>query len=283
MISIVVCSISSILFDKFEKNVLDTIGIEFEIIRIDNRINPVSIAEAYNKGLKKAQGEIICFCHEDIIFENFGWGPAIHKFILDNDDIGLVGVAGTVYKSAIPAPWVALPKKYYRINMLQKFNDGRIERHELGGRNIAEVAVLDGCFIAGKTKIFNQFLWNSSLLKDFHLYDLDISLRVGQDYKLVVTNHILLTHLSEGNFNLPWLKDSQNFHIYYKQYFPLNVLSITKKEIKFIEYFTLNNHVRILIRLKQPLRIILFYYFKMILLFPLKSQTFYLLKHIICA
>ena len=51
MISIIICSIKNDFFIQLESNIAETIGtIEYEIIRIDNRIEELPITQAYNKG-----------------------------------------------------------------------------------------------------------------------------------------------------------------------------------------------------------------------------------------
>lgn len=281
MISIIVCSVNNKLLNLLEKNINLTIGSDYEIIKINNSVLQMGICEAYNYGFNVAKGAIICFCHEDIVFENINWGIELTSILQNDETIGLVGVAGAIYKSLIPSPWMAIPSKHYRLNIQQKNNDGSIIKYTLNDCKLAEVAVLDGCFIAGRKAIFNQFPWNNDLLKKFHLYDLDISLRVGQFYKLVITDSISIIHLSEGNFDAIWLKESELFHNHYKKKFPFNVGFIKKKEIQDIEYFTLLSHIYTLKRLKQPLKKICFYYFKLFLFNPFKISNIFLLKYII--
>lgn len=278
MISIVVCSINNILFNQFEKNVIDTIGCEFEMIRIDNNQSGKGICKVYNEGLLKAKGEIVCYCHEDIIFETDNWGGEITS-LLATKEIGLVGIAGPVYKSKYPTSWVAVPQKYYRVNMVQQKRDGSsFYTQVLDEGNYSEVAVLDGCFIAGRKEIFEQNQWNEDFLDGFHLYDLDMSLQIKERYKLVVANHIKLVHLSEGNFGPEWLKESEKFHVENRDRLPVSVNQLRRKEQSELDYFGLNAYIIKLKQLKEPRLKILKYIGKAFLLFPFRRQNLSMLK-----
>ena len=281
MISIVICSIKPDLLIQLKGNIATTIGVLYEVIAIDNRQNSKGICEIYNEGLKMASFDIVCFCHEDILFETSDWGKILSGLIKSNKEIGLVGIAGAVYKSKYPGSWAAVPYKYYRVNMTQQKKDGSRTDHVLHDEgDFSEVAVIDGCFIAGKKELFEQYPWNEQLLKGFHLYDLDMSIRVGQQYKIVVSNRIKLTHLSEGEFDTAWLTDAQKFHQHYQYMLPVNKAGLNKHEQKELEYFALNAYVLTLIRLKQPLFRILSIIMNGFLLFPLRKQNVSLLKQL---
>ncbi len=281
MISIVICSIRPELLAELKSNIKRTIGVSYEVIAIDNRLDSKGICQVYNEGLKKANFNIVCFCHEDILFETRDWGKILSALVTTNKEIGLVGIAGAVYKSKYPGSWTAVPYKYYRINMIQEKKDGTSADHVLHDRgNFSEVAVIDGCFIAGRKELFEQYKWNEKLLKNFHLYDLDISIRVGQQYKIVVSNNIKITHFSEGEFNKVWLEDARKFHQHYQNVLPVNRVALEKQEQKELEYFALNNYVLTLIKLRQPVLRIVSIIMNGVILFPLRKQNLSLLRRL---
>jgi len=283
MISIIVCSVNICLYNKFEENVKSSIGFEYEILRIDNSIENKGICEVYNNGLAKAEGSVICFCHEDIIFNTQDWGSELNALLL-NKDIGLVGVAGAVYKSKYPSPWMAIPQEYYRVNMTQVTKDGpKFTVKILDEGSFSEVAILDGCLIAGRKEVFDAYKWNQKDLPGFHLYDLDLSIRVKEAYKLVVANNIQITHLSEGDFGLDWLNASENFHHANKKLLPVSVMKLSNKEQDNLDYFGLHAHINKLKQLKQPRLNIYRLALKAIFLFPLRKQNVSLLKICIVA
>lgn len=53
-----------------------------------------SLAELYNKGLRKALSDIVVFVHDDVIFNRPNWGRALIGDFLQND-FGILGIAGT--------------------------------------------------------------------------------------------------------------------------------------------------------------------------------------------
>ena len=76
-----------------EKNIAETIGCEYEMVVIDNSKNSHSIFSAYNEGVRRAKGDILCFMHEDILYKTKNWGEQVKK-LFENEDIGVVGLMG---------------------------------------------------------------------------------------------------------------------------------------------------------------------------------------------
>ena len=106
MISIIVCSRKKDISNELRKSIECTIGVEHEIIIIDNSQNSYSIFEAYNIGQDLAKYPYLCFIHEDIIFlkEFVGWGEHLSQY-LSQKTTGIIGIAGSCVVSKIPAPW----------------------------------------------------------------------------------------------------------------------------------------------------------------------------------
>lgn len=251
MISIIVCLKQPDLLAQFQDNIAATAGVLYELIGIDNRQMQKGICEIYNEGLKRANFNILCFCHEDILFQTKNWGKKLFELLDGNEEIGLAGIAGAVYKSKYPTSWASVPSEFYRTSLIQKKNDGSyMHPPYTANQQASEVAVLDGCFIAGRLDIFNKFKWNENFLKGFHLYDLDICLRVGQKFKLVVINTITIIHLSEGTLDRKWLHESEKTHSYYSVCLPIDKL-VTKKQKESLEYYSFYDHALRLIKLRQ--------------------------------
>ncbi len=187
MISIIVCSIKPTWLENFKNNVEQTIKMPFELIAIDNWNTTKGICKVYNDGLAQAKYDIVCFCHEDIVFNTQDWGKELGRLLTKDAELGLVGVCGATYKSSYPSPWVSVPSQYYRSNLLQQNAEGsRVGKPVLDNGDFSEVVVLDGCFIAGRKEVFAKYKWNDELLKGFHLYDVDLCIRVSEHCKLGV-------------------------------------------------------------------------------------------------
>jgi hypothetical protein len=105
MISIIICSQNKVLNEALNQNIIDTIGdCLYEIVFIDNSNNKYSIFEAYNLGVEKAIYPYLCFIHEDIIFRTKKWGLALCR-VLDNKDVGIVGVIGCKFLMDLSYGW----------------------------------------------------------------------------------------------------------------------------------------------------------------------------------
>ena len=77
MYSIIICSISPERLSRLKANIQETIGVEHEIIAIDNRETHWPIAKVYNEGARRARFPYLFFVHEDVRFHTTGWGEVI--------------------------------------------------------------------------------------------------------------------------------------------------------------------------------------------------------------
>lgn len=97
MLSIIICSVSPERLEQVTRNIHDTIGVDYEIIAIDNREKQWPIARAYNEGASRAHYPFLFFVHEDVKFHSVGWGKCIEKK-LKEPDCGVIGFAGSKVK-----------------------------------------------------------------------------------------------------------------------------------------------------------------------------------------
>ena len=105
MISVIVCSKSLDQFEILSKNIEQTIGVGYELIRVENPDGALSISAAYNRGASGANYLFLCFVHEDVRFNTVGWGINIVNHFLNDSSIGLIGVAGGIYKKRMVGGW----------------------------------------------------------------------------------------------------------------------------------------------------------------------------------
>lgn len=235
MISIIICSRSNDINNILDENIKDTIGSNYEMIVIDNSANKYSIFEAYNLGIEKSIGKYLCFIHDDIRFKTKGWGNVVQRVFRKNQQIGLLGVAGTKIKTRMPSGWWNCPKEYKEINILQHLPNKKIEKWNYGFKDgsISEVVAIDGVFMVMK-KDMNIFF--NTDLKGFHNYDLNICFEcINEGHKIVVTNEILIEHFSNGNINKSWYGSTMKVHNIYNKSLPLISGDINKNDLKFLE------------------------------------------------
>lgn len=211
MISVITCSRTNQVDLKFQQNIYETIGADFELIVIDNSEKKYTIFEAYNKAIKESNGDVLCFIHDDILFHTQNWGKILELEFKENPNFDLIGVAGTKVKTHYPTGWWDCDNEYKVINIIQHENQ-KIQKQCLGftNNNLQEVLVIDGVFMALKKK--NNFLFDTSL-KGFHNYDLNLSYIVRENQKKVgVTKKILIEHFSIGKLNSDWFFSTILFH-----------------------------------------------------------------------
>ncbi|MBV8324711.1 glycosyltransferase [Chryseobacterium sp.] len=244
MISIIVSSYLPEYFFALEKNIAETIGTSYEVIKIDNP-GLMGICEAYNKGAQKAQFDYLLFIHEDILFKTKNWGDKLITH-LNGQGSGIIGVAGSSYVPSAPSSWT-VSEQYNFVNILQgdKKNTDSFLIHSTK-RNREEVFAIDGVFMAVKKENYLQFRFNEAILKGFHGYDLDLSLRMSEKLQNYVVDDILIEHFSKGNRDKVWLDNNilvkQNINLSFRQ---KNDSETEKKAFlsflyKYFEYYPIN-------------------------------------------
>lgn len=198
MLSIIISSYQPHYYLALEQNIAETIGIPYEMIKVDNP-GKLGICEAYNKGAEQAQYDYLLFLHEDVLFETRDWGLILAQ-LLSKESIGCVGLAGGDYVSSYPLPWWQnQDKRYFHITQISSNEEKKINRLTEN----KNVIFLDGVFLACRKNIFLETGF-SDYLQGFHGYDMDFSWRVSQTHQNIVSHEITLTHFSPGNANIKW-------------------------------------------------------------------------------
>ncbi len=263
MISIIVSSYKQNLFKQFSDNVANTVGVEYEIIQINNP-GSMGICEAYYLGVQKANFEILCFCHEDILFHTYNWGVILNKLFSDGN-IGLVGIAGSQYKTYFPSGWsFSHSSRFMKMNLIQREQE---KVHILsvgciGNNKYEEVATVDGCFMSTTKTLALQNPFDQITFSDFHCYDIDFSLQIGRSKKIVVTYEILIEHLSLGNFSIHWIDETLKLHNKWNNLIPVFTgKDITAKEMRFQEYGAFSDIFSKAVKYNHTKREIFFYIF----------------------
>lgn len=241
MISVIISTYKPDNFLKFSENLKLNIGVNYELIAIDNP-GLMGLCEAYNKGGEKAQYPYICFCHDDILINTPDWGQKVIDIFEKNDNIGLLGVAGGSYKPWAPSSWFFTgDEKYAKMNVTQVYpqNDERTKCYKNPNNKILDsVVVLDGCWFCVKSLVAKEFKFDQDTFKNYHFYDLDYSLQVAQKYQNMVTLNIELDHYSYGDFTTKWLEESFKLHQKWKNKLPYYIGNVSAEEISQNEFNT---------------------------------------------
>ncbi|MFC4261271.1 glycosyltransferase [Ferruginibacter yonginensis] len=267
MISVIICSVDDALLQAVRLNIAQTIGVPHEILVAHNKGSDEGICSVYNRLAATAQFAYVCFIHEDVVLHTADWGHMLMQAFEDNK-VGLVGISGTVYKSAYAAVWSACDTSLYRVTAIQHFKQsGKVvpAHYNPQQENYSAVAVIDGVLMATTKVIWQQHPFNEGLLKGFHCYDIDFSLQIHQaGYHIKVLQQVLLEHFSEGKLNESWLLDSLALHKRYAGYLPLVVGNVPNALQRKSDYMSLVAVLSMLLQYKGYKAKALRYYFLLI-------------------
>ena len=205
MISIIISSYQDDYYSDLEKNIAKTIGVSYEIIRVANP-GIMGICEAYNKGGCKAKFENLLFIHEDVIFHTNNWGQILIDH-LEIENTGVVGVAGSGYVPKAPISWNVPDINYIYLNLIQNTKEKNNSKFYSNISESTKAFALDGVFLAVKKTVYKEFLFDE-VVKGFHGYDTDFSLRVATKYNNYVISNILIEHYSKGNPDVFFFKNN---------------------------------------------------------------------------
>ena len=244
MISIIISSTNHIFLENVTKNIAETIGVIFEIISFNNADGGKGLSELYNEGAKRAKYDLICFMHEDVNIKTENWGIVVANIFEQNQKVGLIGLAGSSYKTLVPSGWFcdAGAKITNYVNMLQRYKFSETETKLVyqnpKGSISAKVTSVDGVWFCTKKSIVAEHPFDGKLFQKFHCYDLDFSFSVSLSYDVVVTFEILLEHFSEGNYDRTWVEETLKLHEKWSHYFPLDNDGLSKKEKNIAEKYS---------------------------------------------
>jgi hypothetical protein len=278
MISIIICSRKKDICNDFKINIKSTIGCSYELIVIDNSENRYSIFEAYNLGIKKSNGNFLCFMHDDVLIHTQNWGVVIKRIFQSDSKIGLIGIAGSKIKTKMPSAWWDCEDSCKRMNLIQHFANGEIRNWQIGWNDerIEEVVVVDGVFMLARKVEEIEF---NEKLKGFHNYDLNLSFEyIKNDFKVMVTKNVLIEHFSIGMIDESWYNSSLQIYEIYRNVLPLSVVEsydLKNEEIK--------NGIRFISRLLDfmILKEAFSFWLKLIFLKPLSKFHFYFVKQFV--
>jgi Glycosyltransferase like family len=227
MISVIVCSINKAFAEQLNKNINDTIGVPWELILIDNNELKTSIAGAYNLGATRSRYDLLCFVHEDVLFKDKGWGKTVERLFQNDIHMSVVGVAGSRYKSRTLSGWYTGATALDCCNILhmnEKNEEALIYANPDPLQKLQQVVSMDGVFICTRKDVWKKIRFDESLLKGFHCYDIDFSVRAAVQHTLAVTYEINMVHLTEGgSFGNNWMDNTILWHRSHENILPLHV------------------------------------------------------------
>jgi hypothetical protein len=239
MLSIIICSRHKALDKEFVDNIAATVGVDYELINVDNSENTFTIFSAYNEGTTRSKFPYLCFVHEDIRFHTQGWGERVISHLQD-PKTGIVGMAGADLVVRVPAAWTNTLS--YSHNILQTDLSGKHptellfqpEGYTLSKRT---TVTLDGILLAMRKELMQKIRFDESL-KGFHGYDYDISLQSTiAGYQNYVIYDIRVEHFSRGKTNVDYFRNLIAIYKKFENHFPIIGSNISTAQLKTIPEF----------------------------------------------
>lgn len=241
MISVIISSADQRLLKTASANIEQTIGVPFEIISTENSSGEKGICEVYNNSASKAKYDLLCFMHEDVEIKTQDWGSKVLAQFAENPDWGVLGVAGSAYKTFAPSGWDVQGNEgeVRCIHYIQSYKSEqkpseliKMPRDQTGSTSVVAV---DGMWFCTLKKIVKTHPFDQSLLTGFHGYDLDFCLSLYPYYKVMVTYEVLMEHLSEGSFNKQWFGEILRIHQKRQHLLPAQTRDVSKKHQEIFE------------------------------------------------
>lgn len=206
MISVVCAYNKPHIFKSVLCKSLKNQNIDVEIIAVDNSKNRFSSASsALNYGAQHANGDILLFVHQDIIFKENdaikNIATAINKLPVGT----VVGIAGAIEKNKknlgnYTSGLEYNPNYVYSINKL------------------TEVSTVDELLCGMKRETFDLHNFDSKICNGWHLYAVEMCLyhrsKGGHVFVLPIQFH----HLSNGRINREYMRNFINLAKKYKPY-----------------------------------------------------------------
>jgi hypothetical protein len=234
MLSLVVCSVNEIYLKQLKETVAATIGIEHEWLIWDNRKSNIGLCKIYNQLAAQAKFPYICFLHEDLLFQTQNWGKKIIELFTHEPKLGLLGIAGGKYKSDLYSGWYSGYEGFDYYNIIHRENqkDIKLLYPHTWKNDIENVVCIDGVFMVCRKEAWNENRFDESLLKGFHFYDIDFSIRVSQHFIIAVTNQVDIVHLTVGgDYGDKWVEQAFLYHDAVGGILPKSVEEVSKSEI----------------------------------------------------
>jgi GT2 family glycosyltransferase len=167
-----------------------------------------SLAEAYNRGIRAAGGEVIIFSHDDleILSPDLAQRLGAHLERFD-----MVGVAGTTLMGH--PRWLQAGPPYIFGQVAHTIPEGyMVDIYGASRRVVGQIQGLDGLFLAIKAPVARAVMFDEQTFDGFHCYDVDFTFRAYQaGYKLAVACDIQVLHDSPGSFDETWEVHARRF------------------------------------------------------------------------
>ena len=205
----VICVFNNI--DSYNTQLLASLkkqNIEYELIAVDNRQQEFSsAAKALNYAVRKAQGDVLIFVHQDIFFKTQNELKKLANAIWEQKIGTIIGTQGVREKS----------KKYY-----SNLTAGKELQEELNyecKNKLYEVACVDEGLFGMKKQTFEQHNFDEQLCDNWHLYCVEQCLYARANGNKVYVYPSQIHHFSYGNITYSYMDNLRRICRKYRKEF----------------------------------------------------------------
>jgi hypothetical protein len=208
----------------FVEHLKNTSGCNTHVYYIHNP-DGISLSKIYADMLEsnEVKENVVAFIHDDIEFLRPGWGAETLRLFNENEEYGIIGVAGSAQFDKNGA-WWNYDKKFGQVLHRNEGKSWLTAFSPLLDKDLQEVVVVDGLFIAvHKKRISSNF---DRTLDGFDFYDISLCLQNHFDgkCKIGVTTNIRLAHNSIGKLKESWYKNREIINERWGNKFPIDIL-----------------------------------------------------------
>ena len=228
-ISVIVCSIDRAKLARLQANLQALLcGEDWELIHIaDAR----SLCEGYNRGVARARGEILVFCHDDIAILCPDFASRLRTHLASFD---LLGVAGSTLAAGPTWTWSGAPHAFASIAYPRAGTDEvQLATCGTSGPVVKNAQLLDGVFMAARRDLLQRVPFDEATFDGFHLYDLDFSHRAWlSGARTAICRDVAICHESRGRFKTA---DYRRYAERFRRKFPAACLAPAATKALFAE------------------------------------------------
>ena len=207
-VSLVICSIRPEKFDAvcaiYRALLAD---VPHEIIGIHDAR---SLCEGYNRGMRRATGEIVILSHDDVVIVNPDFAARLYARLTNHDLVGIAGTTRLIGGNWIEAGW---PHLHGQIGS-QIHQPGKlvVTAYQVRGATVPGAQALDGAFLALRREVFERVQFDEQTFDGWHLYDLDFVFSAHlAGLRTAICNDLCLIHNSIGAYAKEWEHYVQRF------------------------------------------------------------------------
>ena len=209
---------------EFIEHIKNTCECDSHVYSIHNP-EGVSLSKIYSDMMvsNDIDTNVIVFIHDDIEFLKKGWGKEVLRLFNENQDYGIIGIAGSAQFDS-NAAWWNYKKIFGQVLHRSEGKSWLTAFSPLLDKDLQEVAVIDGLFMAvHKQRIGSNF---SNELQGFDMYDIWFCLSnlLAKKCKIGVTTNIRVAHNSVGRLKDSWYKNREIINEKFGKYFPIDIL-----------------------------------------------------------